>query len=172
MTAASQPGAADNPQRPVDATHPAAATEADPWNLRRFLDAQAGVYETALDELHAGQKRSHWMWFIFPQIVGLGQSETSRYFAISGYDEAKAYLAHPVLGPRLTACCQAAAESGVEPETLLGFPDCLKLRSCATLFAAVAGRHSVFQLVLDRLYDGRPDPETLRRLTLRTETGI
>lgn len=145
---------------------PNPATAGDPWNLQRFLDAQAGVYDVALDELHAGQKRSHWMWFIFPQLTGLGRSETSRFFGISGLEEARAYLAHPVLGPRLVACCRAAVDAGVDAESLVGFPDCLKLRSCATLFAAVSPPGSPFHVLLERLYAGRPDPETLRLLGL------
>lgn len=135
---------------------------ADPYNLARFLDAQANDYEQALAEIRAGAKQSHWMWFIFPQIDGLGTSPTARFFAIKNFDEARAYLAHPVLGPRLVECAEAAlAVEGRSAHEIFGSPDDLKLRSSATLFAQVAPPGSVFHRLLDKFYQGRPDPRTL-----------
>jgi uncharacterized protein (DUF1810 family) len=134
-------------------------------DLERFVTAQQGVHETALAELRAGRKRSHWMWFVFPQIAGLGSSATAQHYAISSLDEARAYLAHPVLGPRLREA--AAAVLGVTGRTaadIFGYPDDLKLRSSMTLFARAADEpSSVFAQVLERYYDG-PDPRTLERL--------
>jgi len=130
--------------------------------LQRFLDAQDGVYEQALAELRAGRKRSHWMWFVFPQIAGLGHSSTAVYYAIADLAEARAYLAHPLLGARLAEC--AGALLGVTGRTaheILGSPDDLKLRSSMTLFAQVAGPDSVFQRVLERYYGGEADARTL-----------
>ena len=138
---------------------------ADPFDLERFVRAQEGVYEAALAELRAGRKRSHWMWFVFPQLAGLGTSPMAQRYAIGSLAEARAYLGHPVLGPRLRACAETLL--GVEGRTvheILGSPDDLKLRSCATLFAAVAGPGSPFAHLLDRYYGGERDPETLRRL--------
>ncbi len=136
----------------------------DPHNLERFLVAQAPTYDAALRELRAGTKRSHWMWFIFPQIAGLGQSVMSRQYAVSSREEAQAYLAHPTLGARLREC---AAELLAHPtrsaQEILGEPDDLKLRSSATLFAAVEGP-GVFADVLERFFDGVPDASTLERL--------
>lgn len=123
----------------------------------RFVEAQAGgVYERALAEIRAGDKRSHWMWFIFPQLAGLGSSPTARFYAIRDLDEARAYLAHPVLGPRLLECTQAV--NGVFP-----YPDDLKLRSSMTLFARAAADPRPYETVLDRFYDG-PDEATVRLL--------
>jgi uncharacterized protein (DUF1810 family) len=133
-------------------------------DLERFVTAQEGVYDTALAELRAGRKRTHWMWFVFPQIAGLGSSSTAERYAIRSLDEARAYLAHPVLGPRLHEA--AAAMLAVEGRTaseILGFPDDLKLRSSMTLFAQAADEPGVFQQVLDRYYDGT-DPRTLALL--------
>jgi uncharacterized protein (DUF1810 family) len=133
--------------------------------LKRFVDAQEGVYQRALAEIRAGRKRSHWMWFIFPQYDGLGSSPTSRRYAIKSLAEAKAYLEHPVLGPRLVECAEAAL--GVEGRSatdVFGHPDDLKLRSCATLFARVSAAGSVFGRLLDQYYGGEADPETLRLL--------
>jgi uncharacterized protein (DUF1810 family) len=140
------------------------------YDLERFIRAQAGIYEQALAELTRGRKQSHWMWFVFPQIAGLGHSEMSRRYAIVDVDEARAYLAHALLGPRLRACCAAAL--GVEGRTaheIFGSPDDMKFRSSATLFAAVSDPDSIFQQVLDRYFDGRPDPET-QRLIERART--
>jgi uncharacterized protein (DUF1810 family) len=123
----------------------------------RFVEAQAGgVYEAALAEIAAGRKRGHWMWFIFPQLAGLGFSATARHYAIRDLDEARAYLAHPVLGPRLLECTRAVR--GVFP-----YPDDLKLRSSMTLFARAAADPRPYETVLDRFFDG-PDERTLRLL--------
>ena len=134
-------------------------------DLDRFVQAQASTYERALAELRAGRKTGHWMWFVFPQIEGLGRSPTAQHYAIAGLDEARAYLAHPVLGPRLREC--ASALLGVpdrSAEEILGGIDALKLRSSMTLFALAAPEEEVFRAVLDRFHDGKPDPETERRL--------
>jgi uncharacterized protein (DUF1810 family) len=130
-------------------------------NLDRFVQAQSGVYDDALGEIKAGRKRSHWMWFVFPQIAGLGSSPTAQRYAVSGPEEAKAYLAHPVLGPRLIEAAQALlAVEGRSAEQIFGYPDDLKLRSSMTLFAQVADDPAVFEAVLERYYDG-PDQRTL-----------
>ena len=133
-------------------------------DLERFVTAQADVYDTAVAELRAGDKRSHWMWFVFPQLAGLGSSPAAQRYAISDLDEARAYLAHPVLGPRLLEAARALL--GVEGRSatqILGHPDDLKLRSSMTLFARAADDPEVFEAVLDRYYDG-PDPRTLELL--------
>jgi uncharacterized protein (DUF1810 family) len=132
-------------------------------DLTRFVEAQAPVYAAALTEIRAGCKRSHWMWFIFPQIAGLGMSAMSRHFAIRDLAEAEAYLEHPVLGPRLLECSRAAlAVSGQSAQEIFGSPDDMKLRSCATLFAVVAGDDSVFGEILNHFFDGKADEATLR----------
>jgi uncharacterized protein (DUF1810 family) len=139
---------------------------ADPFDLQRFVEAQdsGGTYARALDELRAGRKTSHWMWFVFPQIAGLGHSPTAVRFAISGLDEARAYLAHPVLGPRLREAAQALTElPGRSPEYVLGGIDALKLRSSMTLFARAAPDEPVFGAVLEQYFAGAGDPETERR---------
>lgn len=136
--------------------------DADGYNLARFVDAQANSYSQALAEIHDGNKRSHWMWFIFPQIDGLGTSPLAKRYAIKSLDEARAYLAHPVLGPRLEACAKAAlAVEGRTVHDIFGSPDDMKLRSCATLFAAVSREGSVFHRLLDKYYGGEPDKKTL-----------
>lgn len=135
--------------------------------LQRFVEAQnaAGTYERALGELRAGRKTSHWMWFVFPQIEGLGRSEMSRRYAIASAEEARDYLDHPVLGPRLVACAEAMLEhENASAEEILGRIDAAKLRSSMTLFAAAAPEQPAFQRVLDRYFDGEPDGETRRRL--------
>jgi len=130
--------------------------------LQRFLDAQDGVYATALAELRAGRKRSHWMWFVFPQIAGLGHSSTAAYYAIADLAEARAYLAHPLLGTRLAECAEALlGVTGRTAHEIFGSPDDLKLRSSMTLFAQVAGPDSVFRRVLERYYGGEADARTL-----------
>ncbi len=137
----------------------------DPHDLRRFVDAQAHTYDQALAELRAGRKRSHWMWFVFPQIAGLGRSPTARHYAIRDLDEAREYLAHPVLGPRLVEASQALLDLGTsDAEAVLGGIDALKLRSSMTLFEATAPDEPVFGEVLDRLYGGRRDEATATRL--------
>jgi uncharacterized protein (DUF1810 family) len=143
-----------------------AADARDPFDLQRFVDAQSRNYDQALAEIRAGHKESHWMWYVFPQIAGLGSSPTSRRYAIRGRDEAAAYLAHPVLGPRLVACCDAllALAPGTPAEHVLGWPDHLKLRSSVTLFAQVSPPGSVFERVLERYFAGEPDAQTLQLL--------
>jgi uncharacterized protein (DUF1810 family) len=143
----------------------ASTPHAESHDLARFLTAQTGVYEQALAELARGRKQSHWMWFVFPQIAGLGFSAMSQRYAIGDADEARAYLAHPALGPRLRACFDATlAVDGRTAHDIFGSPDDLKLRSSATLFAAVSEPGSIFQRVLDKYFDGQPDVETLRLL--------
>ncbi len=144
----------------------------DPYDLDRFVQAQQGVYARALAEVRDGRKRSHWMWFVFPQFRGLGYSETSRRYAVKSLAEAEAYLRHPVLGPRLVECAEAAL--GVEGRSALevfGSPDDMKLRSCATLFARASPPGSVFHRLLDKYFEGRPDGETLRLLGATPEAG-
>lgn len=138
---------------------------ADPFDLGRFVAAQEHDFAQALAELQAGRKRSHWMWYIFPQIQGLGSSGMAQRYAIRGNDEAAAYLNHPVLGPRLVACAEAMlAIENRSAREILGSPDDLKLRSSATLFALVSPPGSVFARVLEKFYAGQADEETLRRL--------
>lgn len=134
---------------------------ADPFNLVRFVEAQVTIYDNALAELCAGRKRSHWMWFIFPQIRGLGISPTAQYYAISGLDEARAYLAHPLLGPRLLACTVAVAAHRESTLTrIFGTPDDLKFRSSMTLFELAAEDPSEFSKALDVLCAGERDEIT------------
>ena len=134
----------------------------DPHNLQRFVDAQDGVYETALAELRAGAKRSHWMWFVFPQLAGLGHSPTARFYAIRSLDEARAYLEHPLVGTRLRQCVEAILPHAGRrsAEAILGSIDALKLRSSLTLFDLVAP-HDVFAEALDAFFGGEPDERTL-----------
>jgi uncharacterized protein (DUF1810 family) len=137
----------------------------DPYDLSRFLRAQEGVYEQALSEIISGRKRTHWMWFIFPQIDGLAFSSTSKQFSIKSIDEARAYLGHPVLGPRLLKCAEAVV--GVEGRSateIFGSPDDMKLMSCATLFATVSPPGSLFHQILEKYYGGGHDGTTLRLL--------
>jgi uncharacterized protein (DUF1810 family) len=133
----------------------------DRFDLQRFIAAQAPVFDTALAELRAGQKRTHWMWFVFPQLRGLGNSSTARFYGIGSLDEARAYYAHPVLGPRLTRCIHAVQEStGRSLHDIFGSPDDLKFRSSMTLFeAAVAD--AVFAQALEHWCAGERDPRTL-----------
>ena len=135
----------------------------DPHDLKRFLEAQQDDYRQALAEIRGGRKRSHWMWYIFPQYAGLGFSSTSQRYAIKSVAEAEAYLRHPVLGPRLVECAEAAI--GIEGRSaaeVFGSPDDIKLRSCATLFAALSPHGSVFERVLDKLFRGARDERTIR----------
>lgn len=139
----------------------------DPFDLERFVQAQdaGGTYQRALGELTEGSKQSHWMWFVFPQIAGLGQSPTSRRYAITSLAEAKAYLGHPVLGPRLLECARAvAAHTGLSAVQIFGGIDSRKLQSSMTLFLRAAPAEPVFQKVLDLYFDGAPDPATDRLL--------
>jgi uncharacterized protein (DUF1810 family) len=140
-----------------------ASVTADPYDLTRFVDAQNahGTYEQALAELRAGRKTGHWMWFVFPQVAGLGSSPTSVRYAISSLDEAIAYLAHPVLGPRLMECVHALlALDGGDPVAVLGGIDARKLQSSMTLFDRAAPQEPWFRAVLDRFYAGREDSAT------------
>lgn len=137
----------------------------DPFDLRRFLAAQQPVYGTVLAELRAGRKRTHWMWFVFPQVLGLGHSATSTHYAIRSLEEARQYLAHPVLGARLAECAEALlAVDGRSASDIFGYPDDLKLRSSMTLFAEAAGPGSVFERVLQKYCGGRRDSRTLELL--------
>ena len=134
---------------------------ADDFDLERFVSAQDGVYDGALAELRAGRKTGHWIWFVFPQIAGLGRSEMSRIYSIGSLAEARAYLAHPVLGPRLREAAAAVlATHGRSADQILGSIDAVKLRSSMTLFLRADPDEPAFRAVLDRLYDGRPDAAT------------
>jgi uncharacterized protein (DUF1810 family) len=134
----------------------------DPFDLNRFVEAQARVYDEVLRELRAGRKRTHWMWFVFPQLRALGRSPTAKRFGIESLDEARAYLAHPLLGPRIRECTRlVAAIEGSGIEEIMGRPDDLKLRSSMTLFArAAADDDRDFTDVLSKFYRGEPDPAT------------
>ena len=133
----------------------------DPFDLQRFVDAQRSTYDQALAELRAGAKRSHWMWFVFPQIAGLGRSGMAQRFALAGLDEARAYLAHPVLGPRLVECSRALTDLDVDdPVHVMGSIDAQKLRSSMTLFGRADPAEPAFGQVLDTFYGGEPDTRT------------
>lgn len=137
----------------------------DRFHLQRFVDAQEPVYGMVLGELRAGRKRSHWMWFIFPQIAGLGHSAMAQKFALSSLDEAAAYLAHPVLGPRLRECSVLVA--GIEGRSIaeiFGYPDDVKFRSSMTLFAQAGPEEPIFAACLQKYFGGEPDSQTLARL--------
>ena len=139
---------------------------ADTYNLQRFVDAQAPIFDQVIDELRAGQKQSHWMWYVFPQLAGLGRSEMARHYAITCLDEARAYLEHSLLGPRLEQCAKI-----IEPQLqrtarqIFGSPDDLKLHSSMTLFATAAPERKVFKAVLDTFFDGQYDKATLDRVS-------
>jgi uncharacterized protein (DUF1810 family) len=140
----------------------------DPYNLDRFLRAQTGAYLQALGELHRGRKTRHWIWFIFPQIAGLGSSPTSRLYAINSADEARAYATHPVLGRRLIECSTAMlSHEGLTARAILGTPDDLKFRSSMTLFAAAWPQEPVFAEALKQFFGGEADPLTLAQLGIR-----
>lgn len=137
----------------------------DPFDLARFVQAQDPVIETVLAELKQGRKLTHWMWFVFPQVAGLGASPTAQFFAISGLAEARAYLAHPVLGPRLLTCARRVlAVDGRSAGQIFGQPDDLKFRSSMTLFLKASPDGEPFRSALARYFGGAPDPETVRRL--------
>src|ERR1019366_6312154 len=137
----------------------------DPFDLARFLEAQEAVFSNACDELRAGSKQSHWMWFIFPQLRGLGHSATAHRFGISSLEEARAFLAHPVLGPRLRECTRLANEiQGRSASQIFGSPDDLKFRSSMTLFAEAAADNEVFTEALRKYFAGEPDSLTLGSL--------
>ena len=133
----------------------------DPHHLARFVDAQADSYAAALAELRRGRKQSHWMWWVFPQLAGLGRSATAQHYAIASAAEARAYLAHPLLGERLRAATAAAVAAPGSAEQVFGGIDAIKLRSSLTLFAAVGDDPAPFQAGLDRFFGGAPDPATL-----------
>jgi uncharacterized protein (DUF1810 family) len=138
----------------------------DQYDLNRFVRAQEESYRQALSELERGRKQSHWMWYVFPQLDGLGASPTSKFYSIKSVDEARAYLEHPVLGPRLAECAEALlAINGRSATAILGSPDDLKLKSCATLFAHVSPPGSAFERILDKFFDGERDTATLRLLS-------
>jgi uncharacterized protein (DUF1810 family) len=137
----------------------------DPHNLGRFIQAQEYNYDQALSEIRSGRKQSHWMWYIFPQLDGLGFSPTSRRYSIKSIAEAEAYLGHPILGPRLVECCEATLRvEGRSAFDIFGSPDDMKLRSCAALFALVSPAGSVFHRLLDKYFQGNRDVQTLRLL--------
>ena len=147
------------------ATASDACSTNDPFDLSRFVEAQEADYERVLAEIINGQKRTHWMWYIFPQIDGLAFSSMSRQYAIKSLEEARAYLKHPVLGTRLLECAEAVvAIEGRSIAEIFGSPDDLKLRSCATLFASVLPSDSVFERILEKYYHGERDDKTLLRL--------
>lgn len=133
--------------------------------LQRFVDAQSRNFDAALSELRRGRKRTHWMWYVFPQLRGLGTSHMATRYGLNGIEEARAYLDHPVLGRRLFACVDAALSHRTRTaESIFGHPDCLKFRSCLTLFERAAPGEPEFAEALDQFYGGRPDPLTLRAL--------
>lgn len=137
----------------------------DPYDLQRFVNAQSRVYDTVRLELRQGRKRTHWMWFIFPQIAGLGHSPMARRYAISSLEEAKAYLNHPILGPRLRDCTRLVmVVEGRSAHEILGSPDDMKFRSSLTLFACAAPGDQVFCDALEKYFKGEKDPLTLARL--------
>jgi uncharacterized protein (DUF1810 family) len=140
----------------------------DSFNLARFVSAQEDIFDVALSELRRGQKESHWMWFIFPQIEGLGSSAVSRRYAIRSLDEARAYLSHPVLGPRLLRCCGALLSvHGKSASDIMGYPDDLKLSSSMTLFSLVADSPPEFGEVLRKYFGGEQDRRTMELLNIQ-----
>lgn len=142
-----------------------AANGSDPYQLSRFVEAQNDSYATALEELRSGEKRSHWMWYIFPQVAGLGSSVMARRYALESVAEAEAYLGHPVLGARLIECAGALLQvRDRTAEKIMGYPDVLKLQSSMTLFSEVAGPDSPFKRVLEKYYNGAKDARTLSAL--------
>jgi uncharacterized protein (DUF1810 family) len=137
----------------------------DPYDLQRFVDAQDPVFEQVCAELRAGRKQSHWMWFIFPQLEGLGHSETAKKFAISSRREAEAYLKHPILAPRLRKCTQLVTDvEGRSIDQIFGYPDNFKFHSSMTLFASTASENQIFKHALQKYFDGELDPLTVERL--------
>jgi uncharacterized protein (DUF1810 family) len=142
-------------------------TDGDPFNLNRFRKAQQGIYDLVLAEIRGGRKESHWMWYIFPQYDGLGTSAMAQRYAIKSVAEAEAYLGDPLLGPRLLECAEAAlAIPGRSASEVFGYPDDMKLRSCATLFAAVSPPDSVFERLLEKYFAGERDERTTQLLKL------
>lgn len=150
---------------------PNADVPSDPHDLGRFVQAQSSDYEQALSEIRSGRKRSHWMWYVFPQVEGLGRSPTTQRYSIKSMAEAEAYLRHPILGPRLIECAEALlGVEGRSAHEILGTPDDAKLRSSATLFSGVAPPGSAFHRILERFFAGKPDPRTLELLGAATES--
>ncbi len=142
---------------------------ADPYNLQRFVDAQQDVYASVLSELKQGRKRGHWIWFIFPQLKGLGHSANSEFFGIASLQEARVYLQHPVLGSRLGECTQLVnAVEGRYAEDIFGEIDAIKFRSCMTLFAKATSQNQVFMRALLKFFAGEFDPTTIRYLQQQT----
>lgn len=142
----------------------------DPYDLNRFVQAQEDDYERALSEIESGRKRSHWMWYIFPQFDGLGFSTTSSRYSIKSVAEAKAYLSHPILGLRLTECVEAVLSvEGRSAYEIFGSPDDMKLRSCATLFASVSPKSSIFDQLLEKFFQGERDDKTLHLLNVSSK---
>ncbi len=145
----------------------------DPFHLERFVEAQETDYTRALEEIRSGRKRSHWMWYVFPQYKGLGFSSTSRYYAINSLEEARAYLAHPMLGPRLSRIAHALLEiEGQSAHAIFGYPDDLKLHSSLTLFAAVSPPGSIFEQLQDKYFGGQPDENTLRLIDREVKKSL
>lgn len=137
----------------------------DPYGLQRFVDAQEPVFDSVCQELADGRKRGHWMWFVFPQIRGLGRSEMARHYGVSCLDEAREYLRHPVLGERLRHACTLVADvPGTTAVDIFGAVDAVKFRSSLTLFTWAAPDEAIFRVCLDRFFDGQADPLTLSRL--------
>lgn len=146
-------------------THDSTTDIDDPFNLNRFISAQNKVYDRVLAELNSGQKRSHWMWYVFPQLGGLGHSTTAKHYAIKSREEAQSYLNHPILGTRLVECTETVlAIEGRSISDIFGYPDDLKLKSSMTLFASVADANAPFLPVLDRYFQGEQDSKTLQLL--------
>jgi uncharacterized protein (DUF1810 family) len=155
---------------PDNENHP--NVEDDPHQLERFVKAQAGIYTQALSEIKRGRKVSHWMWYVFPQIDGLGFSATTKRYSIKSVAEARAYLSHPVLGPRLLECAAAALRvDGRSAADIFGATDERKLQSCATLFATVSPAGSVFHRLLDKYFQGQRDGKTVQLLGLAAKSG-
>ena len=151
-----------------DFTYVVELRHVDSYNLSRFVQAQEQDYEQALSELKLGRKQSHWMWYVFPQLDGLGSSPVTKLYSIKSEDEARTYLKHPTLGPRLLECAEAIlGVDGKSAREILGSPDDLKLKSCATLFAHVSPPGSVFEQILEKFYSGERDAATLRLLASR-----
>lgn len=145
----------------------------DPYDLQRFIDAQSGDYPRALAEMRAGEKRSHWMWYVFPQHAGLGRSPTAQRYAIRSVAEAEAYLRHPILGSRLVEAAEAVlGVDGRSAREIFGSPDDVKLRSSATLFARVAPPGSPFERILDKFFAGKADPRTLELVAADMSTDV
>jgi len=138
----------------------------DPFDLERFIAAQSDIHQRAVAELRSGRKSSHWMWFVFPQVTGLGHSDMARRYGIRGLDEARAYLSHPVLGARLQECAEVLAglDDRLSASEIFGHPDDLKLRSSLTLFARAAGAGSIYERLLGKYFAGQPDELTMAQL--------